>query len=75
MRLRVLEAEDDLGVRKRRQGRERLLDVLRTDAQVAQSISEDDLGTLFEPQKSFGSAPAMMERVLAAWATSRGSAP
>jgi 3-carboxy-cis,cis-muconate cycloisomerase len=52
-----------------------LLDVLRADAQVAQSLREDELGALFEPERSFGSALAMMERVLSSWATSSGSAP
>lgn len=52
-----------------------LLDVMRADPHVAQSIRQDELDYLFDAQKSFGSAPAMIERVLADWAISRGSAP
>lgn len=52
-----------------------LLEVMRADAQVAQSMSQAELDALFDAQASFGSAPAMLQRVLADWAISRGSAP
>jgi 3-carboxy-cis,cis-muconate cycloisomerase len=52
-----------------------LLDVMRSDAEVAQLIPPDELPDLFDAQRTFGSARSMMERVLADWATSRESAP
>jgi 3-carboxy-cis,cis-muconate cycloisomerase len=51
-----------------------LYDVMRSDAEVRKLMAEDELQKLFEPQNSFGSAPAMIERVLADWATARESA-
>lgn len=52
-----------------------LLDVLRADPEVLRTIPVGELAALFEAQKSFGAAPAMIERVLADWAISRETAP
>ncbi len=52
-----------------------LVEVMRSDAEVAQIIPAGELVDLFDPQKTFGSARSMVERVLADWATSRESAP
>jgi 3-carboxy-cis,cis-muconate cycloisomerase len=50
-----------------------LLEVARTDPEAQRAIPPGELSELFEPQNAFGSAGAMIERVLAAWATSRES--
>jgi 3-carboxy-cis,cis-muconate cycloisomerase len=50
-----------------------LLEVMRTDREV--QIPADELEALFKPQNAFGSAPAMIERVLADWASVRETAP
>jgi 3-carboxy-cis,cis-muconate cycloisomerase len=42
---------------------------------VRAAVPATELDQLFSPQRSFGSAGAMIERVLADWATSRESAP
>jgi 3-carboxy-cis,cis-muconate cycloisomerase len=52
-----------------------LLDVMRSDAEVAGVTPAAELSDLFDAKKAFGSARSMIERVLAEWATSRESAP
>lgn len=52
-----------------------LLDVMRSDAEVARVFPAAELADLFDAQRTFGSARSMIERVLADWATSRESAP
>jgi 3-carboxy-cis,cis-muconate cycloisomerase len=52
-----------------------LLEVMRADPEVRKLIKGSELGSLFEAERSFGSAPAMIERVLADWAISRETAP
>lgn len=52
-----------------------LLEVMRADAEVSRAVSPGELAGLFEAEKSFGSARAMIERVLGDWATARESAP
>jgi len=56
-----------------REGRH-LLEVARADADVKKQLKKGELEALFEPQTQFGAAPAMMERVLAGWATARETA-
>jgi hypothetical protein len=48
---------------------------MRTDAEVAKAMPAAALSDLFKPESAFGCARAMIERVLADWATSRGTAP
>ncbi|MGH8764731.1 MAG: lyase family protein, partial [Burkholderiales bacterium] len=48
-----------------------LLEVLRTDAQASRAIGAAELEDLFDPKRSLGAAPAMIERALAAWEKSR----
>ena len=52
-----------------------LLGVTRADAEAARALSGAEMSALFEPQNQFGSAGAMIERVLADWASVRGSGP
>ncbi|MFL6563427.1 MAG: hypothetical protein ACJ8G5_00710, partial [Burkholderiales bacterium] len=61
---------DRLCERALRDGRH-LLEVARADADVSKQLKEGQLEALFEPQNQFGAAPAMIERVLAEWATAR----
>jgi len=56
-----------------REGRN-LLEVARADADVQKHLKIAELGALFEPRSQFGAARATIERVLADWATARGSA-
>jgi 3-carboxy-cis,cis-muconate cycloisomerase len=51
-----------------------LLEVARADADVTKHLKKEELEALFEPQSQFGAAPAMIERVLADWATARETA-
>jgi 3-carboxy-cis,cis-muconate cycloisomerase len=44
-----------------------LLEVLRADPAVADAISPSELVGLFDPQRGFGAAPGVIERVLARW--------
>ena len=44
-----------------------LVDVLRADAQAMAALDAKDIPGLFEPESCYGSAPAMIERALAAW--------
>ena len=48
-----------------------LAEVARTDAQVRGTIDQDELSALFQPQRCFGAAPAMIERARAQWARVR----
>jgi 3-carboxy-cis,cis-muconate cycloisomerase len=52
-----------------------LLDVMRADAEVARLIPARELEGLFKADSAFGSARSMIERVLADWATARGTSP
>jgi 3-carboxy-cis,cis-muconate cycloisomerase len=51
-----------------------LLDIARSDAEVKKQLKKDELEALFQPQGRFGAAGAMIERVLADWATARETA-
>jgi 3-carboxy-cis,cis-muconate cycloisomerase len=51
-----------------------LLEVMRADAEVSKLIAPKELEALFQAEKSFGAASAMIERVLADWTTSRETA-
>lgn len=51
-----------------------LADVARADAQVIGAIHPDELSTIFQPQRCFGAAPAMLERARSQWARVRASA-
>jgi len=64
---------DRLCERALRDGRH-LLEVARADADVVKQFEKGELEALFEPQNQFGAAPAMIERVLAQWATARETA-
>jgi 3-carboxy-cis,cis-muconate cycloisomerase len=64
---------DRLCERALREGRH-LLEVARADADVKKQLGKGELEALFEPQSQFGAAPAMIERVLAEWATARETA-
>ena len=55
--------------------RRHLLDVLRSDAEATRLLSGAQMAALFDPERSYGAAPAMIERVLSDWQTARGSAP
>jgi 3-carboxy-cis,cis-muconate cycloisomerase len=52
-----------------------LLDVMRADKDAAHALAAAEMAALFEPRQSFGAAREMIERVLADWASARGSAP
>jgi 3-carboxy-cis,cis-muconate cycloisomerase len=56
-----------------------LLEVLRADAEVVSAIPANELSDLFDPERGFGAAPEVIERVLVRWrqvrATSFGTAP
>jgi adenylosuccinate lyase len=56
-----------------REGRQ-LLELMRADAEVQKLVPAKELEALFEAQRSFGGAAAMIERVLADWASARESA-
>lgn len=56
-----------------REGRH-LREVMRGDPEVKAQLSEAQLAALFEPRGAFGAAPAMIERVLADWASARETA-
>ena len=56
-----------------REGRD-VLEVARADAEVKKLLKKTDLDALFNAQTQFGGAAAMIERVLADWATSRETA-
>jgi 3-carboxy-cis,cis-muconate cycloisomerase len=45
-----------------------LLDVLRADPQASKVLAGKELENLFDPRRSLGAAPAMIERALALWA-------
>jgi 3-carboxy-cis,cis-muconate cycloisomerase len=47
---------------------------LREVTQAAGLLSQEELEALFNPRLSFGAAPVMIDRVLAEWASARGSA-
>jgi hypothetical protein len=50
------------------------MEVMRADPEVAKLLSKKDLEALFDAQRAFGAAPAMIERVLADWTSARESA-
>ena len=52
-----------------------LLEVVRADPEAARAIPAQELALLFDPEKSFGSAPGTIERVLSDWAIARETAP
>ena len=56
-----------------REGRH-LLEVASVDADLKKQLKVGELEALFDPQSQFGAAPAMIERVLARWATARETA-
>jgi len=64
---------DRLCERALREGRH-LLEVARADADVKKRLKKGGREALFDPQGQFGAAPAMIERVLAEWATARETA-
>lgn len=45
-----------------------LAEALRADPQASSILGAAELAQLFEPERAFGAAPAMIERALAAWA-------
>jgi 3-carboxy-cis,cis-muconate cycloisomerase len=45
-----------------------LREALRADPQASALLGEEELERLFQPERAFGAAPAMIERALAAWA-------
>jgi 3-carboxy-cis,cis-muconate cycloisomerase len=49
-----------------------LVDVARADAQAMEAMDQAELAALFQPQRCFGAAPAMIERARAQWARVRG---
>ncbi|HEY8068477.1 MAG TPA: adenylosuccinate lyase family protein [Burkholderiales bacterium] len=49
-----------------REGKD-LIDVLRADAQAMSAAGAGKVEDLFDPERCFGSAPAMIERALAEW--------
>ena len=51
-----------------------LLEVMRADPEVKKLVPEGELEGLFDADKSFAGARAMIERVLTEWATARESA-
>ncbi|OGA73779.1 MAG: hypothetical protein A3G81_28390 [Betaproteobacteria bacterium RIFCSPLOWO2_12_FULL_65_14] len=48
-----------------------LRDIMRQDAEVCAHMSAADLEAMFDAEKSFGSAAAMIERVLSDWQATR----
>jgi 3-carboxy-cis,cis-muconate cycloisomerase len=66
-------AADRLCAQALREGRN-LLEVARADADVKKHLEKAELEALFEPRSQFGAAGSAIERVLADWATARGSA-
>jgi 3-carboxy-cis,cis-muconate cycloisomerase len=52
-----------------------LLEVMRADPEIAKLIPERELARLFDPESCFGSAGAMIERVLAQWAQAGATSP
>ena len=64
---------DRLCERALREGRH-LLEVARADADVKNQLKNEELEALFEAQSQFGAAAAMIERVLAQWASARETA-
>jgi 3-carboxy-cis,cis-muconate cycloisomerase len=52
-----------------------LLEVMRGDTEVRNLLPASELDSLFKAENSFGMAHSMIERVLADWATSRGTSP
>jgi 3-carboxy-cis,cis-muconate cycloisomerase len=57
-----------------REGRT-LLEVTRSDAEASRLVAPHELEAIFDPQRSFGPAQRMIERVLADWANSRENGP
>jgi len=51
-----------------------LLEVMRNDADAQRAMPAAEMAALFEPQQHYGSALRMIDRVLADWASVRGSA-
>jgi 3-carboxy-cis,cis-muconate cycloisomerase len=64
---------DRLSAQAAREGRH-LLEVMRADVEVSQLIGAQELEALFNPDRSFGAAAPMIERVLADWASARETA-
>lgn len=48
-----------------------LQEVMRGDAEVARALPANELQQLFDPEKTFGAAQAMLEHVLADWQAQR----
>ena len=65
--LRLSRALADRLCEKAAREKKHLLDVMRTDAEVCAHMSVAELDALFDAEKSFGAAGAMIERVLADW--------
>jgi 3-carboxy-cis,cis-muconate cycloisomerase len=52
-----------------------LRDLLRSDAEAARLVSGKQLRELFDPERGYGAAEAMIQRVLSDWQRARESAP
>ena len=65
---------DRLTEKAMREGKN-LLEVARADPEVVKSIPAGELEALFKAENAYGSAQAMIERVLADWASARGTSP
>ncbi len=50
-----------------------LLEVMRNDGEAKRAMPAAEMAALFEPQHHYGAASQMIERVLADWASVRGS--
>ena len=60
-----------LSARLSRADADRLVDQAVREAKHLRDVAPAEVGDVFDPGKSYGSAPAMIERVLADWASAR----
>jgi 3-carboxy-cis,cis-muconate cycloisomerase len=65
---------DKLAEKAVREGKH-LLEVMQADPEVSKSMTKNEVKELFDAGRTFGSAPAMIDQVLAEWASARESAP
>jgi len=72
--LRVSRPVADRLCEQARRERRSLLEVALANNEVKKFLNEGELEALFRPENQFGAAPAMIERVLAEWATARETA-
>jgi 3-carboxy-cis,cis-muconate cycloisomerase len=56
------------------QGGVSLLEVMQADREVARAVPAAELTALFEPERHFGAAGAMLERAIADWRSARARA-